>query len=394
VTPLLALLLLSADPMDELDALEVALEAAVDRVSPSVVSISTRGGIRHVDIPDEMKERMTTPERRRGEEEGKPEGGGEEQPGGKTERFKNEWEKMLALPGFKKAEGPTTGLVVSSEGHIVTSAWNFESRPNVIVVTLANGEAYPAKLLGIDRAAGLALLKVEASGLPVPEFVDPRGVRVGAWAFALGRALAQDRPEVKYGVISARNRVDGKALQTDAACSPTNYGGPLVDVSGRVYGVIVPLGGQGQETNPNWYDSGIGFAVPVPEPRDLVRRLGKEGVVLLPAFLGVEMDQDRTEPGAQVTRVLEGSGAEKAGLAAGDIVLSVDGEEVRNAFTLRFAVGARRAGDTVKLGVRRGEETLELTATLGQAPEGPDPERKIPVPMPTPEGRPEEKKPR
>jgi S1-C subfamily serine protease len=381
------LALLAGEPADELEALQVALEAALDRVAPSVVTIATRGGVRRVDVPDDPNERITTPERRR-EKEKEEEPEEELPPGGKTERFRNEWDKMLALPGFKKAEGPTTGLVVSRDGHIVTSAWNFESKPNVIVVTLHGGEIRPARLLGIDRAAGLALLKIDAGELPVPEFLDPRDVHVGAWAIALGRALAQDRPEVKLGVVSAKNRVDGKALQTDAACSPTNYGGPLIDVEGRVYGVIVPLGGEGGEANPNWYDSGIGFAVPIPDPAALVRRLGVEGAVLLPAFLGVEIDQDRTEPGARVVSVVEDSPAAKAGLAPEDIVTAVDGEAVENAFALRFAVGARRAGDVVKLALRRGDRMLELEVTLGEPRSGPASDKKVPVPMPSPENPP------
>jgi serine protease Do len=292
---------------------------------------------------------------------------------------------MLAWPGFKKAEGPTTGVIVSSDGHIVTSAWTFEGKPTVITATVAGGRTYAARLLGIDRAAGLALIKIEAEGLPVPRFLKPDDVRIGAWAFAIGRAISRDQCEVKYGIVSARNRIEGNALQTDAATSPTNYGGPLIDVEGAVYGIIVPLGSRGQETNPNWYDSGIGFATPIPDPQRLIERLGKDGVELKPAMLGVNMDQDRTEPGALITDVAPDTGAANAGLRKGDIIRKIDGTVVENGFTLRFAIGRRRAGDSVKLVIERDGKELELTAVLGERAQRELPDERVPVPMPGPD---------
>ncbi|MHC4933493.1 MAG: S1C family serine protease [Planctomycetota bacterium] len=390
-------LLTAPDDPDELEALQTAVRVAMERVEPSVVRIETVGGIRQVKVPDRFKKKMTVPERpdegdpdarkRHGDEEGE-----DPQPGGRTPRFKNEWEKMLAAPGFKKAEGPTTGLIVSSDGYIVSSAWNFEGKPNVVAVTTAKGKTYAARLLGIDRAASLALLKIEAEDLPVPEFLDPGQVRVGSWAFALGRAMTRSHVEIKYGIISAKNRIEGTALQTDAATSPGNYGGPLVDIEGRIYGIIVPLGARGEAANPNWYDSGIGFVAPIPKPGALIRKLGKEGVVLLPAFMGVQMDQDRTEPGALVTEALPGQPAAKAGLKKGDIVLEIDGVEVDNAFTLRFEIGRRRAGDKVKLAVQSGEERREVELELAPRPKPTRQTEKLPIPMPGPGGRQPKKK--
>ncbi|MFQ5843373.1 MAG: S1C family serine protease [Planctomycetota bacterium] len=395
--PLLGWLpLLAPEEMDELEALQVVVRHAVDRVSPSIVTITTRGGIRKVDIPDAMKKKMTTPERPREGDPGAPRkhDEGKEGPEGREQpHFKNEWEKMLAPPGFKKAEGPTSGVIVSADGYVVTSGWNFESKPSSVFVTLpGRDQTFPARLLGIDRAAGLALLKIPAAGLPVPEFLHPDRVEVGAGAYALGRAIARERPEVKWGIISAKDRIEGKALQTDAAISPSNYGGPLIDHRGRVYGILVPLGARGEAANPNWYDSGIGFAVPIEDPSRLIERLGREGVVLEPAFLGVQMDPDRTEAGARIMKVLEGQPARQAGLQEGDVIVEIDGRKVQNSFTLRFAIGKRRAGDTVKLAVMRGEERLELTVTLAKRPRSALDLRKIPIPMPggpgkTPPGR-------
>jgi S1-C subfamily serine protease len=255
VTLLLAvILLLAPEEPDELIALQTVVKNALARVGPSVVTIETVGGIRQINVPERLKEKMTLPERPRDGDRNAPEDDGDEEvpPEGKTPRFKNEWRKMLAWPGFKKAEGPTTGVVLSPHGHIVTSAWNFEGKPNVVTVTTADGKTHAARLLGVDRAAGLALLKIEAKGLTAATFLAPEHVRVGSWAFAVGRTLARQGVDVKYGIISAKNRIEGNALQTDAATSPSNYGGPLIDAAGHVYGIIVPLGARGEEANPNW----------------------------------------------------------------------------------------------------------------------------------------------
>ena len=214
------LLLLAPDEVDELGALEAAISNALTAVESSVVTIETVGGVRPVELPANAKEKMTLPERPR-EEGDKPKEGEEEEeplPEGRTPRFGDEFRKMLAMPGFQKAEGPTTGVILSADGYVVTSAWNFESDPTVVTVTTGDGKTAAARLLGIDRAAGLALLKIDAQGLPFATFLDPGNVAVGAWAFAVGRALDK-RADVKYGIISAKNRIEGNALQTDAARS-------------------------------------------------------------------------------------------------------------------------------------------------------------------------------
>jgi serine protease Do len=387
-----ALLCLAPEEPDELIALQTVVRSALAKVGPSVVTIETVGGIRQTNVPDRFKEKMTLPERPRDGDRNAPEddGDGDEEkapPEGKTPRFKNEWRKMLAWPGFKKAEGPTTGVVLSPHGHIVTSAWNFEGKPNVVTVTTADGKTHAARLLGIDRAAGLALLKIDAKGLTAATFLAPDHVRVGAWALAVGRTLERHGVDVKYGIISAKNRIEGNALQTDAATSPANYGGPLIDAAGHVYGIIVPLGARGEEANPNWYDSGIGFATPIPDLGTVIARLGKAGTELWPAFLGVSIDRDRTASGARLTEVAPEQPADKAGLEKDDVILTVDGREVDNAFALRFEIGRRRAGDSVTLKVRRGQQTLEIAATLGRRPKAAVAREKLPVPMPGPGGR-------
>ena len=388
----------AGDDLDELEALQIVVRDAIDKIEPSVVRITTVGGIRNVVVPDEFKETEAAPERpREDDDNARPSDEEDEEDqdgrqGGRTPRFENEFQKLLAIPGFKKSEGPTTGLIISEDGYILTSAWNFDSSPQATVVTTSDGRAHAAQLLGIDRAAGLALLKIDARDLPLPRFLDPRKVKEGAWSFAVGKALPHRGVEIKYGVISAKNRIGGLALQTDAACSPSNYGGPLVDIEGRVYGLIVPLGARGEATNPNWYDCGIGFAVPLRDPEALIERLGEEGRELLPAFLGVQMDQDRTkEDGAKILNVLAGHAAAKAGLQKNDIVIAINGEKVKNAFTLRFAIGRSRAGDVATLTVKRGDKEIPLQVTFGKRPQPKAANGKLPTPARMP-GQPKKKK--
>jgi|GEM_PF-1082950 len=382
----------AGDDIDELEALQLVVHNAIKTIDPSVVRITTVGGIRTIAVPDEFKGADVAPERpREDDDNARPSDEEDEEDrdgrqGGRTPRFENEFQKLLAIPGFKKSEGPTTGLIISEDGYILTSAWNFDSKPQATVVTTSDGRAHAAQLLGIDRAAGLALLKIDARDLPLPRFIDPKTVKEGAWSFAVGKALPHRGVEIKYGVISAKNRIGGMALQTDAACSPSNYGGPLIDIEGRVYGMIVPLGARGEVTNPNWYDCGIGFAVPLRDPEALIEKLGEEGKELLPAFLGVQMDQDRTqEDGAKIVTVLAKHAAAKAGMKKGDVVISINGEKVKNAFTLRFAIGRSRAGDVATLIVKRDDKDVPLRVTFDKRPAPKARGGKLPSPakMPT-----------
>ena len=201
-----------------------AVAAAVERVAPSVVRIETVGGLERV-------------------------------------------EKVLF------GTGPTTGLVVDPQGYIVSSAFNFVNKPASILVRLPDGTRKPAKLVATDHNRKIVLLKIEVDRpLPVPEAVPEAEMRVGQWCVAVGRTFEDDRPNLAVGILSAVGRIWGKAMQTDAAVSPNNYGGPLVDIRGRVLGVLVPLSPQSADeiAGYEWYDSGIGFAVPLEAIRKML----------------------------------------------------------------------------------------------------------------------------
>ena len=179
----------------------------------------------------------------------------------------------------------------------------------------------------------LTLLKIEATGLPVPAAAPKADVKIGQWAIALGRALVPNAdlpPSVSVGIVSALNRIWGKAIQTDAKVSPVNYGGPLVDIDGRVLGVLVPASprGEGETAGVEWYDSGIGFAIPLEDVFAVLPRL-KEGKDLHRGRLGITpKTAELYGVPPTIGTVAPESPAAKAGIKAGDVILEIDGKPV------------------------------------------------------------------
>ena len=138
------------------------------------------------------------------------------------------------------------------------------------------------------------MLKVAPfEGIKVPEFVDEKDLRVGQWAISVGVGYGDANPAISTGIISATNRIGGRAIQTDANISPANYGGPLIDIEGRLLGVCVPLNPQSQAIGAGveWYDSGIGFAVALASLDKQISRM-KTGEKIYPAFLGVRTENE------------------------------------------------------------------------------------------------------
>src|SRR5262249_17576063 len=158
----------------------------------------------------------------------------------------------------------------------------------VFVTVPGSNQRLVAKTICTDETRMLTLLKIDVPSLPVPTAVPKKEMHIGQWAIALGRALDPnlDRPpSLSVGIISALERIWGKAVQTDAKVSPLNYGGPLIDVDGRVYGVLVPASpfSEGDTAGVEWYDSGIGFAVPLEDIFAVLPRM-KQGKDLRRGF--------------------------------------------------------------------------------------------------------------
>ena len=260
----------------------------------------------------------------------------------------------------------TTGVVVSPDGYVISSAFNFVSRPASVLVTLSDGRRFPAKIVANDRAKMVTLLKIEAAGLAVPKMAPRDGFRVGQWAIAMGRTYESPLPNLSVGIISALNRIWGRALQTDAKISPANYGGPLVDIQGRVIGVLVPLSQRqaGRTAGVEWYDSGIGFAIPMADILATLPRL-KSGKDLLPGLMGITLKAgDVNASAAVIDRVRFNSPAEKSGLQPGDVIASVDGQVIKRLVQVRHALGNKYAGETITVLVKRGEKSVEQKIEL------------------------------
>ena len=270
----------------------------------------------------------------------------------------------------RRGEGPTTGLVISKDGYILTSTFNFIRRPPVITVVLRDGTRHVAKLLGRDDTRKLCLLKVEGvDDLAVPELV-PRGeLKVGQWAVSVGVGYGDSEPAVSAGIISATSRISGRAVQTDANISPANYGGPLVDIQGRVIGICSPLSPQSQETGSGveWYDSGIGFAIPLHNQDKLIAAL-KKGEQIQAGYLGVQV-KNNEGGGCTISKVQKGTAAESAKLKEGDIILKVDGVDVLDPAQLKIAIARHVAGEEISLTIEREEAEIEVKAKLLASPQ-------------------------
>ncbi len=414
--PLVAQQPAATAPDDELLALEPLLAATADRLAPSLVRIETFGGTRRVLADDGAGDRISTAEtskldkgvldalfakvdpfelaelwqqlglppkaegkafeaedlRQLGDREldrlcrkyqvgrhdpGKPKDGDKQGLG------------PLVQPGFLQAQGASTGVVLTADGWVLTSRFALNFDPPTILVTLPDGRTFTARRAGEDTSRGIALLKIDAVDLPVPEFADPRGIDIGRWAFVLGRTFAgKGRPTVHMGIVSASDRIFGRALQIDANTSPANYGGAVVDVRGRVLGLAVPLSPSGRDAGVDWHDSGIGFATTIADIAPLLERM-KRGETLHRAWLGVAVDPQNLGPGAKLVGLAARSPASKLGLLRGDFITHVDEILVRNSFHLQTLIGAHLAGDEVTVTTRRGDsEPKRVTVVLGAAP--------------------------
>jgi S1-C subfamily serine protease len=329
-----------AAPAQALDGLqEKAVKAAVRKVAPSVVKIETSGGTEVVRA-------------------GGPRG------------------------VIRRGTGPTSGLLVSVDGYVISSAFNFANKPATIRVTIPGiKERKVARVVATDQTRMLTLLKVidlpAGAKLPLPTPVPRDEIKIGHTAIAVGRTLAEADalPSVSKGIISALDRIWGKVIQTDAKVSPTNYGGPLIDLSGRVYGVLVPASPQaeGETAGFEWYDSGIGFAVPLEHVNGVLDRMKKgtekEPVVLRRGLLGITMrTPDLYSAPPVLGTVAPGSAAEKAGLKVGDLIKEIDGKPVHNYSQVLHRLGSKYEGDAISLKLGRGKEDVNLPkVVLGAA---------------------------
>jgi S1-C subfamily serine protease/predicted esterase len=277
-------------------------------------------------------------------------------------------------PGIRKGVGPTSGLIIDPEGYVITSSFNFANKPSDIFVTVPGRDRKVAKVVANDTSRMLTLLKVDFNDLKVPEVYPKAEISVGQWTLSMGRALDPETTKVpgySKGIVSAVGRIWGKAIQTDAKVSPINYGGPLIALDGRIMGVLVPASpqGDGETAGVEWYDSGIGFAIPLEDVLKVVPRL-KDGKDIGRGVLGFNPKEPDEEYNVPITigTVASDSAALKLGLKPGDIITAIDGKPIPHYSALRHTLGPKYEGDTIDLVITRdGKEMKFDKVVLGSA---------------------------
>lgn len=270
--------------------------------------------------------------------------------------------------------GAGSGVIISQDGYIVTCA-HVVSGANNITVQLADGTEYTATVVGQDSTSDVAVLKIEATGLTPAVIGDSDSLAVGETTIAVGNPLGTLSNTVTNGIVSALNREvtvqgnDMNLIQTSASISPGNSGGGLFNANGELIGIVNAKSSYSEA-------EGIGFAIPINTAMEIGRQLIENGSVARPA-LGVKI-MDVTDAqtaqqlgvstmGVYVVEVTKGSGADAAGVQAGDRVLAVDDTAVSDSSALKNYLKDKGIGDTVNLQVERDGKVLTLAVTLGSS---------------------------
>ena len=275
-------------------------------------------------------------------------------------------------PDSRPSVGFGSGFIISEDGYIVTNAHVVDSATE-ITVSLPDRREYSATLIGSDERSDIALLKVNATGLPVLTLGDSTGVNVGQWVLAIGSPFGFEYTATQ-GIVSALSRSLPEEnyvpfIQTDVAVNPGNSGGPLFDTNGKVIGV------NSQIFSRSGGYMGVSFAIPVNVVKSVVAQLQDTGYVSR-GWLGVliqRVDKSLAESfgldrpsGALVSKVTDNSPADAAGIQQGDIILSFDGKPVERSSHLPPLVGLIPVGDAVELELLRKGEKLVLPVTIAE----------------------------
>ena len=288
-------------------------------------------------------------------------------------------------------QGLGSGVVIRSDGHIITNNHVVENADQLSVV-MQNGTEYDAEIVGTDPFSDLAVIRVEAGeSLTAISFGDSEQLKTGQWVLAFGSPLSENlNNSVTAGIVSAIGRLRSSPsrrptrqgereispvqnfIQTDAAINPGNSGGPLVNLNGQLVGINTAIASQ-----TGGYQ-GIGFAIPANTVERVATQIIEEGTVRR-AQLGVQygpaspslIENENLPSGAAVIgQVEDGSPAAEAGLQPGDVVTAIEGKPLDNYLQIGNTVASMQPGDEVTLTIRRNGETQEITATLGAADAG------------------------
>ncbi|MGL5081111.1 MAG: HhoA/HhoB/HtrA family serine endopeptidase [Microcoleaceae cyanobacterium] len=284
-------------------------------------------------------------------------------------------------PREYRQQGQGSGFIVDSSGMILTNAHVVKGADKVTVI-LRDGRQFQGEVRGSDEPSDLAVVKIDGSNLPVAPLGNSAQVQVGDWAIALGNPLGLDNT-VTLGIVSTLNRSSAQVgipdkrldfIQTDAAINPGNSGGPLLSDRGEVIGINTAIRADGQ---------GIGFAIPIDKAKEIKDQLARGEKISHP-FIGIRMlsltpevakqfNDDPNAPftipevdGVLVMQVIPNSPAAAAGVRRGDVITQIDGAAVKSAEQLQALVEKSRIGQPLKVTVRRGSETQQISVRPGE----------------------------
>ena len=331
-------------PSAQVLSIQDAFEKVADKLRPSVVYIRSRQLVSNTAM--------------RGDDENPFGFALPQAPGGGNRQFR----AFPQAPTARHAEASGSGVIVSSDGYILTND-HVVAGADKVTVRLQDGREFVGKVYR-DQRSDLALIKVNASNLPSAEFANSEGVKVGQWAIAFGSPFGLS-DTMTVGVVSSTKRREDigsgadqrlypSLIQTDASINPGNSGGPLVDVYGRIMGINVAI------ESPSGGNVGIGFAIPSNQARYIMEQLRSKGTVtrgylgFIPQTLTYDMQQRYgVKEGALITLVQSGKPAAQAGLQVEDVVVRYDGQPVTDEASLREMVSRTAPGKQVQLVVKR-----------------------------------------
>ncbi len=273
----------------------------------------------------------------------------------------------VAEPGGGEvaADAPTVAVAIDDQRHFIASSLVIRGEPGTILLVTPEGRRVVASVVAQDHGRQTVLLRAEEDLAVPPLRLAETPARVGQTVIAVGRHIGGLTPAVSTGILSATARNWGIALQTDARVSSAFYGGPLIDLQGRVLGIVVPMVPDGgAEDDTGWYDSGIAFAIP---SEAILRRLPAmiEGDDVRPGLAGlVAPGNDPYVETTEIAAIRPRSPAARTELQPGDEIVAIDEVAVRSHREIKQQLGDRDAGDSIRLTVRRGDESLDVNVKL------------------------------
>lgn len=284
-------------------------------------------------------------------------------------------------PYEERQQGQGSGFIFSADGLILTNA-HVVSGADRVTVRLKDGRTLDGEVRGTDEVTDLAVIKINGSNLPVAPLGDSNQVQVGDWAIAVGNPLGLDNT-VTLGIVSTLNRSSAAVgipdkrldfIQTDAAINPGNSGGPLLNADGQVIGINTAIRANAM---------GIGFAIPINTAKQISEQLARGERIAHP-YLGVQIatltpdiaKQNNDDPnstlllpevnGVLVMGIVPNSPAAEAGLRRGDVITQIDGQAITTAESLQNTVERSGLGRNLRLTVRRGDRTQQLTVRTAE----------------------------